>query len=70
VWISVWDEPRHRDWFLAATGAKFTARAKPGYKAQVDTMTVNGRAGLRYAIGKDGWDGWSNLPGAVIPSPN
>ena len=49
---------------------KFTARAKPGYKAQVDTLTVNGRAGLRYVIGKNGWDGWSNLPGAVIPSPN
>ncbi len=33
VWISVWDEPRYRDWFLNATGAKFKARAKPGYKA-------------------------------------
>ena len=22
-------------------------------------VMLNGRAGLRYAIGKDGWDGWS-----------
>ena len=68
VWISVWDEPRHRDWFLSATGGKFKARAKPGYKAQVDTMTVGGHAALRYVIGKDGWSGWSHLPGAVIPA--
>lgn len=67
VWISVWDEPRHRDWFQAATAAKFKARAKPGYRAQVDTMTVNGHAGLRYVIGKDGWAGWQQLPAAVIP---
>jgi len=67
VWISVWDEPRHRNWFLAATGNKFRARAKPGYKAQVDTMTVNGRAGLRYVIGKNAWAGWNHLPGASVP---
>ena len=68
VWISVWDEPRYRDWFLSATGAKFKARAKPGYKAQVDTMTVNGRAALRYVIAKETWSSWHTLPGAVIPS--
>jgi len=68
VWISVWDEPRHRNWFLSATGNRFKARAKPGYKAQVDTMTVDGRAGLRYAIGREGWTGWQALPGARVPT--
>ncbi len=67
VWISVWDEPRHRDWFLSATGNKFKARAKPGYKAEVDTMTVAGHAGLRYVIGREGWTGWQKLPGAMTP---
>src|SRR4249919_2025348 len=32
IWVSVWDEPRHRDWFLAATGQKFKARVKPGFR--------------------------------------
>ena len=68
VWISLWDEPRHRDWFLSATAAKFKARAKPGYRAEVDTMAVGGHAALRYVIGKDGWKGWTHLPGAVIPA--
>ena len=68
VWISVWDEPRYRDWFLNATGAKFKARAKPGYKAQVDTLTVAGHAALRYVIGREGWTGWQTLPGAMVPS--
>jgi hypothetical protein len=68
VWISLWDEPRHRDWFESATAAKFRARAKPGYRAQVDTMTVDGRAGLRYAIGREGWAGWQMLPGARVPN--
>jgi hypothetical protein len=68
VWISVWDEPRHRDWFLSATGNKFKARAKPGYRAQVDTLSVAGHAALRYAIGREGWSGWQALPGAVVPT--
>ena len=70
VWISVWDEPRYRDWFLAASAAKFKARAKPGYKAQVDTLTVTGRAALRYVIAKETWSSWHTLPGAVILTPN
>ena len=68
VWISAWDEPRHRDWFLSATGAKFKARAKAGYRTQVDTLTVAGHAGLRYVIGREGWTGWQKLPGATVPS--
>jgi hypothetical protein len=68
VWISLWDEPRHRDWFLSATGNKFRTRARPGYKAQVDTMTVAGHAGLRYVIGREGWTGWQALPGARVPT--
>ena len=64
VWISVWDEPRHRDWFLNATGAKFKSRAKPGDRAEIDTLTVARHAALRYAIGNGKWTGWERLPGA------
>ena len=58
VWISVWDEPRYRDWFQSATEAAFKSRAKPGYRAEVDTLTIGGKAGLRYTIGKEAWTGW------------
>ena len=68
IWVSVWDEPRHRDWFLPPREQKFKARVKPGFRVQVDTITAGGRAGLRYVFGKDGWSGWSHLPGAVIPA--
>jgi hypothetical protein len=66
VWVSVWDERRHRDWFLAATGQKFKARVKPGFRVQVDTLTAGGRAGLRYVFARETWTGWHALPGVVV----
>ncbi len=66
VWISVWDQPRHRDWFLAQAGDALRARAAKGYRVALDTMTVGAHAGLRYAVGDPDWRGWTQLPSATI----
>ena len=66
VWISVWDQPRHRDWFLAQAGDALRARAAKGYRVALDTMTVGTHAGLRYAVGDPDWRGWTQLPSATI----
>jgi hypothetical protein len=38
VWISLWDEPRHRDWFLSATGNKFMQWFGGGRMEMVPTV--------------------------------
>jgi hypothetical protein len=69
VWITVWDEPRHRDRFLAQLGDAMRARAAKGYRVALDTMTVGQRSGFRYAVGDSAWRGWASLPSATLSTP-
>lgn len=66
VWVSVWDQPRHRDGFLAQVGDALRARAAKGYRVELDTMTAGAYAGLRYAVGDPAWRGWAHLPSATV----
>ncbi len=66
VWVSVWDQPRHRDWFLAQVGEALRAGGSRGYRVALDTLTVGGLAGLRYVVGDSAWRGWTQLPDVTI----
>jgi hypothetical protein len=66
VWIAVWDEPRYRDGFLRLMADPLRARAAKGYRVALDTLTVDGLAALRYAIGDSSWVGWDRLPHARV----
>lgn len=62
TWASVWDEPRKRDAFLALVEQPMRARTQHHYRIRVDTMSVDGRAGLRFVIADPAWAGWGRLP--------
>jgi hypothetical protein len=66
VWVAVWDEPRYRDGFLRVMSAPLRGRAAKGYRVALDTLSVDGVAALRYAIGDSGWAGWDRLPHARV----
>ena len=66
VWIAVWDEARYRDGFLRVMAGPLQARAAKGYRVALDTLAIDGVAGLRYAIGDSAWRGWSRLPSASL----
>jgi hypothetical protein len=66
VWVSVWDEPFQRDRFARGTGAALVARARPGYRSVLDTLTVGDRPALRFVTAPASWPRWSNLPAASL----
>lgn len=70
AWVSVWDEPRYRDRFLDQVGDALRARASKGYRVALDTLTIDGRAAIRYAVGDSAWRGWNALPGATTARPH
>jgi hypothetical protein len=61
VWYLVWDDPRSAEGFLrSAAGLRTTAR--PGYRAALDSLTVNGRPATRYVLAPSDWERWAKLP--------
>jgi hypothetical protein len=69
VWVTVWDEPYQRDRFKEGTGAKLLARSRAAYRAQLDTLSVSGRPGLRFVIAPVAWAGWNRPPLAEVRPP-
>jgi hypothetical protein len=61
VWCVVWDDPRSAERFLrSAAGLRGTSR--PGYRAELDSLTVGGKPATRYVLGPKSWVRWSSLP--------
>ena len=66
VWVVVFDGAFQRNRFEAGVGARLLARERAGYRGRLDTLTVGGRAGLRFVAAPEEWDGWSRLPTAEV----
>lgn len=66
VWYAVWDDRRSADRFVRTAGPGLRNTARRGYRAQLDTMTVDGRAATRYVLAPDGWVRWGRLPRAGV----
>jgi len=62
VWLIAWDNQRAADRFVAGTGVRLRARARPGYRTAVDTMAVAGHPGTRVVVAPVVWTGWESLP--------
>ena len=66
VWVAVFDQRFQRDRFREGPGARLLARRRPGYRTQLESLDVSGRAGLRFVMAPEQWKGWSRLPEAVV----
>jgi hypothetical protein len=62
VWLIAWDNQRAADRFVAGTGVRLRARARPGYRTAVDTMAVARHPGTRVVVAPVAWTGWESLP--------
>jgi Zn-dependent peptidase ImmA (M78 family) len=62
VWYIAWDDARAGERFLAQTGARLRALARPGYRTTVDGFTLGDRSATRVVVAPAGWDGWAALP--------
>ncbi len=62
VWLIAWEDRRAADRFLAGTGSRLSARARPGYRTTVESLEVAGQPGVRVVIAPVAWTGWNTLP--------
>jgi hypothetical protein len=67
VWYVVWDDARSAGRFLRAAGPALGRPSRPGYRAAVDSLEVDGRAATRYVLAPSDWTGWTSLPAARLP---
>ena len=66
VWYTVWDDVPARDRFLNDTGRLLRGRRRAGYRSEVTSVDVDGRAGVRWVFAPAGWAGWGRVPGVEI----
>ena len=61
VWVTVWDDQRAADRFMAGAGARLAARPRAGYRTAVTPLPVQGKPGVRVVIAPTGWKGWAEV---------
>jgi hypothetical protein len=62
VWVVVWDDAPSSQRFETGYGAKLRATSRPGYRAAVEHLELDGKPATRYVLAPAGWNGWANLP--------
>ena len=70
VWYIVWDDPADARRFNQATGARLGARTRPGWRALLESVSVDGRPATRYVWAPVAWEGWVALPTARVGEPD
>ncbi len=68
VWYVVWDDDRAAGGFLRAAGAGLRRASRAGYRAELDSLAVDGRTATRYVLAPAGWPGWRSPPAARLRS--
>jgi hypothetical protein len=66
VWVTLFDEPRFAERFLAQIGNKLALQKRPGYRTAVDTLQVGGKSAVRVVVAPLGWARWAALPGVEL----
>jgi hypothetical protein len=66
VWYVVWDDRRSADRFVRTAGPGLRNTARRGYRAELDTLTLESRAATRYVLAPEGWERWGRLPRAFV----
>jgi hypothetical protein len=62
----VWDDRRSADRFVRTAGPGLRNTARRGYRAELDTLTLESRAATRYVLAPEGWERWGRLPRAFV----
>lgn len=65
VWYALFDDVHSAARFSTAIAAPFTRRARPGYRATVERISLGGLPGIRLVSAPAAWDGWTSLPQAT-----
>jgi len=65
VWYVVWDDRPSAERFVAAA-RKLRTTSRPGYRAVLEEVELDGKAAIRYALAPTAWSGWANLPRPAI----
>jgi hypothetical protein len=66
VWYVVWDDPKSADRFLWGYGGKLRSTARKGYRTTLENFELEGKSATRYVLAPEGWDGWGQVPTALI----
>ena len=66
VWYVVWDDQRAADRFARTAGPALGRTRRPAYRAQFDSLTVDGRPAVRYVLAPLAWGRWGALPGVSV----
>jgi len=67
VWYAAWDDSESAAAFARGLGRKLGARRRAGYRAQLDTLTVEDRAVTRYIFAPAAWTRWGTPPALRTP---
>ena len=67
VWYAVWDDRPSAQRFVSAAG-KLRTTSRPGYRAALEEVDLDGKAAIRYVLAPAGWSGWTALPRPAITS--
>ncbi len=66
VWYTVWDDSAAATQFLAGTGERLARTGRPGYRAELALLDLDGQPAVRYVLAPDSWKGWKKVPEAVV----
>jgi hypothetical protein len=70
VWYVVWDDERSRERFLRGSGVALEHTARSGYRALLDSVTVDSHPAMRYVLAPASWERWESLPTVTTrPAP-
>jgi hypothetical protein len=69
VWYVVWDDAQGRQRFMRTAGPGLRRTGRPGYRAALDSVAVDGRPATRYVLAPDQWPGWPAVPEAAVKMP-
>lgn len=66
VWVTLFDEPRNAERFIAQVGSKLVQQKRTGYRATVDPLQVDGKSAVRVVVAPEKWPRWSALPAVEL----
>jgi hypothetical protein len=66
LWYVVWDDQRSAESFEKSYGDRLRTTSRPGYRATVAHIEVEGRPATRYVLAPETWKLWGALPQASL----
>ncbi|MGH7560340.1 MAG: hypothetical protein ACRENB_04895 [Gemmatimonadales bacterium] len=64
VWYLAFDDSLSASRFRGGPGTRLRSRGRPGYRIEIDSLSVSGKPGARVVIAPTAWDRWPGIPPA------